>query len=260
MDVLHQEAGVIHESKQKLRDKMNSLEVELAKAASESETRPSPPDDKPVWKNFMQLAMETASTAEEFQRMCWQGTGIPTPAGNEYMADVAGTRGLELAVDEGLEELEAKRRKSLSQQTETEMATGSSLSLLLFFLVNRWLETSKMPVRVFGIQYNDECVGSPTQIVRQIIRLQECVPPPCVAPDQFVEIPEFNSAGFSMNFFPPGVARSQELSLSLVADGVVSVRIREVELSGDSLSLCSLCEVFSLFSEWMPVLSWDQAS
>ena len=86
MDALHQEAHTIHESKQKLRDKIESLEVELAKAASESEIRPTQPEDKPSWKNFAQMAMETATSAEEFLRMCWQGAGIPMPAGNVYMA------------------------------------------------------------------------------------------------------------------------------------------------------------------------------
>ena len=45
------------------------------------------------------------------------------------MADIAGTRAREVDGDDGVEELEAKRRRSLSQQKESaDLGSGSSIS------------------------------------------------------------------------------------------------------------------------------------
>ena len=131
LESLHQESCAIHESKQKLRDKIEALEVELAKAASESEVRHSQDDDKPTWKHYVRMAMESASSPAEFQRMCWNVAGVPMPAmppENTNMVDTAGTRAREIDDDDDAAELEVKRRRSLSLQRESLGSGGSSAS------------------------------------------------------------------------------------------------------------------------------------
>ena len=105
MDALHQEAIAIHESKQKLRDKIESLEVEMANATSESEVRPTQSDDKPTWKHYVRIATESATSPDEFQRMVGQMAAVPTPGGDTYMADTAGTRAREVDGDDGADDL-----------------------------------------------------------------------------------------------------------------------------------------------------------
>ena len=102
--------------------KIEALEVELAKAASESEVRQTQDDDKPTWKHYVRMAMESANSPAEFQRLCWNVAWVPMPAmpaENTNMVDTAGTRAREINGDDDAEELEVKRRRSLSLQRES---------------------------------------------------------------------------------------------------------------------------------------------
>ena len=70
--------------------------------------------------------------------------------------------------------------------------------------------------------------------MRRIISVQECVPTPCVAHVANVDVQEFSLPGFAMSSRPPGVARSSELGLPLVADGGDSETKRVSVVAGDS--------------------------
>ena len=118
--------------------------------------------------------MEAAATLEEFPLSLVQGvkgpqtiTGLtsPVPVPENCLRKRC---------------LEAKRRKGPSHRRRRKSALVF-LFLLLFLLANRWEEANRLarqcvqhfpPVKIAR--------GSPTQGGRQVISLQECVPPPCV--------------------------------------------------------------------------------
>ena len=98
---------------------------------------------------------------------------------------------------------------------------------------------------MFSIQSFRECAGYQAQCERRVISLQECVPPPCVS-----------HASHVANLVASG-SRCVDFSMCSDAEVGESARDSVPSVAGDSLSLFSPVEVFSLFSEWMPVLSCD---
>ena len=125
---------------------------------------------------------------------------------------------------------------------ESRWGLVAHLHRLLSLLVNRWQEMDRTASRVFSIQSYRECGGHQAQCERRVISLQECVPPPCVSRVANLDAPGSRCADFSM---------------CSDAECVESARDPVPVVAGDSLSLFSPCEVFSLFSEWMPGLSCD---
>ena len=159
------------------------LEVELAKEASESEVRHSQNDDKPTWKHYVRMAMESANSPAEFQRMCWNVVGVPMPA----MPSETRTWSTLLApvlVRSTVTMMRKSLRSSVAEAfryRESQWGRVAHLPRVLLLLVNKLQERSSAESRVLAFNNFVNALGIKHSVSAESSVSKECVPPLCAS-------------------------------------------------------------------------------